>query len=206
MPAGPVATIGSTTISHPLTNYFSGLCLLRKPGQTSSDENRLGTLWLNVQKQAMKTRNIIIEALLLNIEGKLEEKINADKLRRDHILMYALLGDPATKLHLPKPLECNVELRNDECYWHIEKPKDATKLYVEIRPDGQSMPKIQLSLEKESARKNLQLANDTFSFKDITELTADQKWEGTIKTAGIIRFVALSPENIYVTAKKLDTK
>ena len=204
LPAGPVATIGATTVSHPLTNYFTGLCLLRKPGHTTANENRLGTLWLNAQKEGMKTRDIIIEALLLNIEGKLEAKLDANKLRRDHILMYALLGDPATLLHIPKPLECKFESGGNNWHWHAEKPKDALKLYVEIRPDGQTMPQIQLPLEKDSAQKNLQLANDTFSFNNVAELSADQTWEGSVNNAGILRLVALTPHDIYVTAQKIE--
>lgn len=174
MPAGPVATIGATTVSHPMTNYFAGVCLLRKPGQSNPANKRLGTLWLDVQKEAIKTRDIVMEALLLNIESSIEKKVDSQKVRRDHILLYALLGDPATKLHMPEPLECKIEQRDGSWYWKVEKPKGATKLYVEIRPDGQTMPAIKLPLEKESANKNLQLANDTFAFRNIAELSSDQ--------------------------------
>ncbi len=203
MPAGPVATIGATTVSHPMTNYFAGVCLLRKPGQSNPSNKRLGTLWLDVQKEAIKTRDIVMEALLLNIETSIEKRVDSQKVRRDHILLYALLGDPATKLHMPEPLECKIEQRDGIWYWNVEKPKGATKLYVEIRPDGQAMPAIKLPLEKESANKNLQLANDTFAFKNIAELSSDQNWEGTTNTPGILRLVAMSPENIYAAAQEI---
>jgi hypothetical protein len=205
LPAGPVATIGATTVSHPLTNYFSGLCLLRKPGHTSPSEKRLGTLWLNAQLDAMKSRDIIIETLLLNIEGKLEEKLDANKLRREHILMYALLGDPATELHMPEALECKIEPQGQSWRWHAEKPKGVLKLCVEIRPAGKIMPPIQLPLEKDSAEKNLQLANDTFAFNPISELSANQNWEGTINTPGVLRLVAFTPHDIYVATQKIES-
>ena len=48
LPGGPVATIGATTESHPLTNYFSGACLLTALG---GQEKQLGTIWLNAQKK-----------------------------------------------------------------------------------------------------------------------------------------------------------
>ncbi len=203
MPAGPVATIGATTVSHPMTNYFAGICLLRKPGQSNPSKKRIGTLWLDVQKEAINTRDIVMEALLLNIESSIEKKVDSQKVRRDHILLYALLGDPATKLHMPEPLEYKIEQRDGSWYWKVAKPKGATKLYVEIRPDGQTMPSIQLALEKESANKNLQLANDTFAFRNIAELSSDQNWEGTTNTPGILRLVAMSPENIYVAAQEI---
>ncbi|MBN2589654.1 MAG: hypothetical protein JXA96_07320 [Sedimentisphaerales bacterium] len=204
MPAGPVATIGATTVSHPMTNYFAGMCLLRKPGQVNPANKRLGTLWLDAQKEAIISRDLIMEALLLNIESSIDGNVDAKKVRRDHILMYAFLGDPATKIRMPEPLECKFEQRDGQCNWQVEKPKDATKLYIEIRQDGQSMPPIQLPLEKDSAQKNLQLANDTFAFKRLRELSSDQNWEGIINIPGILRLVTLSPDNIYVTAQKIN--
>jgi hypothetical protein len=204
LPAGPVATIGATTESHPMTNYFSGLCLLRRPGQTSLAEKRLGTLWLNAQLDAMKSRDIIIETLLLNIEGKLETKLDGNKLRRDHILMYALLGDPATELHMPETLECKIEPQGDVWHWYVDKPKGALKLFVEIRPAGQSMPLIELPFAKDSMQENLKLANDTFAFNTVSELNAKQAWEGTINTPGILRLVAFTPRDIYVFARKIE--
>lgn len=203
MPAGPVATIGATTVSHPMTNYFAGICLLRKPGQANPSNRRLGTLWLEAQKEAIKSRDIIIEALLLNIESSIE-KVDAKKVRRDHILLYALLGDPATLLCMPEPLECRIESGDNNWRWQAEKPKGALKLYVEIRPDGQSMPQIQLPLEKDSAQKNLELANDTFAFNSVAELSADQDWKGIINTKGVLRLTALTPDGIFVTARKLE--
>ncbi len=206
MPSGPVAAIGATTESHPMTNYFSGLCLLRQPGEPNQVDKRLGTFWLESQKQAMKARNIIIEAALRDIEGKLEDKINTDKLRRDQILMYALLGDPASKIRMPDCLSCQIEPGENNYYWKVEKPRKATKLYVEFRPDGQSFPQVQSPLEKDSAHQNLIKANDTFAFNKVAELEADEIWEGTVNTSGTLRLVAIAPDKIYVAAKKIDLK
>ncbi len=75
---------------------------------------------------------------------------------------------------------------------------------MEIRPAGKNMPSIQLPLEKKSAQKNLQLANDTFDFNTIKELSANQNWEGTIDKPGILRLVAFTPSDIYVFAQKLE--
>jgi hypothetical protein len=200
MPGGPVAVIGATTESHPLPNYFSGLCLLRT---LSGGDRRLGSMWLNSQRQAMKSRDFIIERLLMHAEGKLEEKIDVAKLRRDGILMYALLGDPATRLHLPDNLEGKIERLNDGWRWRVDKPKDATRLYVGIRPAGRDFPTVQLPLEKEAARKRFEQANVTFGFEPLAELTADKPWKGTINKEGILRLVAVGPKCIYVVTFNL---
>ena len=57
----------------------------------------------------MKARDFMMEHLLKDAEGKLEDEISVGKLKRDQILMYALLGDPATHLRIPDLLEATVK-------------------------------------------------------------------------------------------------
>lgn len=200
MPGGPVAVIGATTESHPLPNYFSGLCLLRT---VSGNDKRLGSMWLNSQRKAMKSRDFIMERVLTNAEGKLEEKIDVGRLRRDQLLMYALLGDPATRLHLPDKLGGKIERLDDGWHWRVDKPKGATRLYVGFRPAGQSFPTAQLPLEKAAARKRFEQANATFDFQPLAELAADKPWRGVINKEGTLRLVAIGPGHIYAIAFKL---
>jgi len=200
MPGGPVAVIGATTESHPLPNYFSGLCLLRT---VSGSDKHLGSMWLNAQREAMKSRDFIIERILTNAEGKLEEKIDVARLRRDQILMYALLGDPATRLRLPDKLGSKIERLDDGWHWQVDKPKGATRLYVGFRPAGQNFPTAQLPLEKAAARKRFEQANATFDFQPLAELAAHEAWKGTINKQGTLRLVAIGPGHIYAIAFKL---
>ncbi|MHC4194326.1 MAG: hypothetical protein ACYSP9_09185 [Planctomycetota bacterium] len=117
--------------------------------------------------------------------------------------MYALLGDPATRLHLPDNLEGKIERLDDGWQWRVNKPKDATRLYVGIRPAGRDFPTVQLPLEKEAARKRFEQANVTFGFEPLAELTADKPWKGTINKEGILRLVAVGPKRIYVVTFNL---
>ena len=196
---GPVATIGATTESHPMTNYFSGLCLLR---QTKAAHRNIGGLWLNAQKDAMKARDFVMEKMLRDIEGKLEENINTKKLRRDQMLMYALLGDPATTMPFPKALECQIRAEGNVWKWSAKKPKGASKLYVEFRADGLKFPEVQLPLKKGSAMVNLEKANEVFAFRSIAELSAGEAWEGKIEKAGTLRLTAIGGKRIYVGSHK----
>lgn len=200
MPGGPVAVIGATTESHPLPNYFSGLCLLRT---VSGNDKRLGSMWLNSQRKAMKSRDFIMERVLINAEGKLEEKIDVARLRRDQILMYALLGDPATRLRLPDKLGGKIKRLDDGWQWQVDKPKGATRLYVGFRPAGQNFPTAHLPLEKAAARKRFEQANATFDFQPLAELAADKPWRGVINKEGTLRLVAIGPGHIYAIAFKL---
>jgi len=200
MPAGPVAVVAATTESHPLTNYFSGVALLQ---QTRMNNKRLGSIWLTAQKQAIKARDIIMEPMLVGVEGKLEEKMNVENLRRDQILMYALLGDPATQLNFPDELHAAVEYGAGAWRWDAQKPQGATRLYVSFRPPARDLPPRTAQLDKDTARKLFEQANDSFAFKPLAELAPDLPWKGAITEQGTLRLVATGPGQIYAAAFEL---
>ena len=200
MPAGPVAVVAATTESHPLTNYFSGVALLQ---QTRTNSKRLGSIWLTAQKQALKARDIIMERMLVDVEGKLEEKMNVAKLRRDQILMYALLGDPATQLNLPDELGAGIKYSPGAWRWDARKPQGATRLYVSFRPPAHNLRPRSAQVDKETARKLFEQANDSFAFKPVAEISAEAAWEGAMAEAGTLRLVATGPGQIHTAAFEL---
>jgi hypothetical protein len=205
LPGGPVATIAATTESHPLTNLYSGVCLLRQLG---GRETRLGPMWLTAQKAAMKMRDVLAEQMLLEVEGTLEEPINLQKLRRDQMLMYALLGDPATELRVPRPLQAQV--RRDEAGWHwsVQKPAEARTLVAGFRPaavggpEGMTpeapQPAEMTPNDKPQALATFEAANAAFDFPALPAPAANQAWEGTISRPGLLRLVAIGRRDLYV--------
>ena len=195
-----MAVVAATTESHPLTNYFSGVALLQ---QTRTNNKRLGSIWLTAQKQASKARDIIMERMLVDVEGKLEAKMNVAKLRRDQILMHALLGDPATQLNLPDELHAGVEYSAGAWRWDARKPQGATRLYVSFRPPAQNLPQRVAQVDKETARKLFEQANDSFAFKPVAELAPELPWKGAITEQGTLRLVATGPRQIHAAAFEL---
>ncbi len=157
-----MATLGATTESHPLTNYFSGACLLAALG---GREKRLGTVWLGAQRQASHTRDFLMEMMLRDVEGSLEKEINVEKLRRDQVLMYALLGDPATRLRLPEPLEASVERTETGWRWRAKRPPGATRLEVGFR-EARELPTSpgKKPASAKEADKAAETANACFAF------------------------------------------
>ena len=202
MPAGPIAVIAATTESHPLTNYFTSVPLLKADGE---NDKTLGDVWFSAQRKALKGRNFLIEKLLCDVEGKLEDTINIAKLRRDQMLMYTLLGDPATKLRLPGKLDVELEYQSDRWHWKANKPNDAARLFISFCPSGQSLPAIKLQIEKEDALKRSQQANATFEFEPLGELAFEKSWSGTISRQGTLRLVAVGDGCIYASAIQLDS-
>ena len=196
-PAGPVAVIGATTESHPLTNYFSGLCLLR---QNARGHETLGSIWLAAQRAAAAARDFVMEPLLVNVEGKLEEKMNVVALRRDQALMYALLGDPATRLFLPGDLDAAVKYSGGAWRWEAQRPKGTTRLYVGLRAAGLTLPTGGARLNKNAARKLFEQANNTFAFSRLAEFGSDEAWKGVVDKEGTLRLVATAPGRIYAAA------
>jgi hypothetical protein len=202
LPGGPVATIGATTESHPLTNYFSGVCLLSALG---GQERRLGAVWHGAQRQASTSRDFVMEMLLRNVEGSLEKDINVEKLRHDQLLMYALLGDPATRLRLPERLEASVERVEKGWRWRVKKPTGATHLEVGLREPAASpaSPEEKLTTAKK-ADKVSDAANACFAFAARPSPPDDGPWEGTCDRPGWLRLVAVGPSGLHVAVLKLE--
>ena len=210
MPSGPVALIGATTESHPLTNYFSGLFLLRT---LEKQPPRLGNLWLEAQQEAMRLSDPLIEPLLRHVEGRLDDRIDLVRLRRDQRLMYAILGDPATRLRLPGRLEASVVRTASGWRWQVDKkPPDATRLHVGFRPRGAlSVSKATKKKEHKKTAKNPQQARAAFrafnarlAFQPLAVLSADQPWNGEYDRPGELRLVAETPGGLRVALLDLN--
>ena len=201
MPAGPVAVMAATTESHPLPNYYTGVCLLRAMWKRP---RRLGELWLAAQKEAIKMRNPLAEGLLKNIEGSRSgKKIDVAKLRRDQMLMYALLGDPATRLRIPARMPGKVDPKEGKWHWRISKPPGASRLLVGLRRPAGKPPTGGVTRGRERAIEAFHAANEAFTFRRLAEHTADQAWHGTASRPGILRFVAIGKDRLWAEAVTL---
>lgn len=201
LPGGPVAAVAAATESHPLTNYFTGMSLLEA---VCTREKRLGTLWLRAQRAALKARNPIAESLMRDAEGKLDKEISVAKLKRDQILMYALLGDPATRLRFPEPLEASVKRTMEGWEWKAAKPDGAETLSVGLRAIAPRFPPARGNLDEAGARALLEEAEGTLAFDPLPAPAAGAAWEGVSKKGGWLRLVATGGGMTWVTALKLE--
>ena len=202
---GPVATIGSSTVSHPLTNALTTLSLVQS---IKGGRPRLGQLWLDAQRGMLGMRDATLEQFLSNVEGTLEPRINVDKLKRDQTMMYAILGDPATRLRLPGRLEATVARTDVGWRWKAERPEGATQLFVGVRPARLSFPAAAGQLDETRANDLLKAANARFGFKSLPSVTGAAPWEGVVpkKEAArgkLLRLVATGPGLIRVAVLKL---
>jgi len=200
MPAGPVATVGATTESHPLTNYFTSVALLKQLG---GHQRRVGEVWLTAQRKARKARSFVWERILRDVEGKLEKEINVAKLRRDQILMYAIFGDPAARMKLPEPLQITVERKEDGWHWRADRPEGATRLHVARRPAKWTLPPARPDRPREQARADFDKALASAAFRPIVELTSAAGWAGVVKQPGVLRLVATGSGRLWAAAAKL---
>jgi len=199
LPAGSVAAIAATTESHPLTNYHTSISLLASLGD---GHERLGKLWLAAQRQGLTARNFLMDRMLDDVEGSLENPIDTDKLRRDQPLMYALLGDPATRLRTPAKLKATVTRAGAGWRWEAEPPAGATKLLVGFRLANPPLPAA-IDLGKagaSAAQAQFEAANATFKLEPLGELAAGEPWTGTINKQGVVRLVAMGPKRIHAAA------
>jgi hypothetical protein len=198
---GPVAVVAATTESHPLTNYFTGMSLLEA---LAGRDRRLGTLWLKAQFAAHKARNPLAESLLRDVEGKLDAEISIPKLKRDQLLMYALLGDPATRLRFPAPLEASCVRTLDGWKWKAVKPEGAESLQVSLRAINPRFPPVKGAADSAGARALLDEANGAFAFTPLPAPPTGAAWEGSAPKGGWLRLVATGGGKTWATCLKLE--
>ena len=203
-PGGPVAAIGATTVSHPLTNFYSGDYFLESLGLPG--DKRIGSMWLASERRARKGYNLLVEPVLTDVEGKLEDTLNVEKLRRDQTLMYALLGDGATRLRTTVPMKVDVTHDAQGWHWRADKPADAAELEVGLRPEAAGPTPVEGTPDREQARKNFIAANAGFVFGPVAKLPPGAEWQGTVPKPGTLRLVAMGPGKLYVATKVLKEK
>lgn len=199
-PAGPVAAIGATTQSHPLTNYYSMRSLLETLDESPAT---LGELWGNSQRKSFAMRDFLVEPVLKNLEGKLEPAIDVEKLKRDQLHMYALLGDPATKIRLPKPLEARVSKTTDGWKWSVDPPANATRLVVSHRSATPEVPDRPVNSDRSFAQSLQTQANDAMCFQVVHELGSQGPWSGKLQAPGQVRLTAYTPGALHVATFNL---
>ena len=199
-PGGPVAVMAATTQSHPLPNYYSSVSLLQ---ELALAENRtIGDLWTATQRRGYTMRNPLVEGFLANIEGKLEAKLDTPRIRKDHLLLYALLGDPATRLRLPKKLPVEWTLDGARWNWKVDRPKGAKELEITHRLSVPPLP-LKQSGTQEEAIQQFEQANADLKFKKESTFSKNQAWEGTLAHPGVYRFLVQTRDSIWVSTKEI---
>ena len=145
-----------------------------------------------------------MEMMLRDVEGSLEKEIDVAKLRRDQVLMYALLGDPATRLRLPEPLEASVERTETGWRWRAKRPPGAMRLEVGFRkPLELPTSPGKKPASAEEADKAAETANACFAFTALRSPPEGGPWEGTCDHAGSLRLIAIGPKTLHVAVLKL---
>ena len=187
--------MAATTESHPLTNYYSSLAVL---GELDAGHERIGTFWHSAQIEGFHTRKRFTERLLKNAEGALDAEIDVAKLKRDQLLMYALLGDPATRLPVPRPLDVALERDGEFWHWDIPSPAPSAKVQVGIRRPSDP-PRIKPT--GSSTVESMELfeqRNGAWRFDALGE-----SWKGKVRGPGRLRIVVTSGREIYQFTRDL---
>jgi len=179
-PAGPVAVVAATTESHPLPNAYLGRAML---DQMAHPYRRLGTWFLAAQREAAAMRDPLLEATLRDVEGKLEERIDTARLQQDQQLTYAILGDPATRIRLPREMELAVEREQAAWRWRVVSPPSGARV-------------LEVGVRRPAAMPG--------AFEPVRPPAPDQPWQGTVTGPGVLRVLAADRQNLWVAAANLE--
>lgn len=196
---GPVAAVGATEESHPLPNLYTGIALaktLRAAPET------FGELWLEAQRAARSAKNVIFEAAIRQGEAARGMGSDFERLKRDQPLLYAFLGDPATRLRRPEALAVEISRDGDRWRYRLQPPEGARELHVGLKVSGELPPRAPLG-GAEEARKRLAEANAILGYRSVRAESNPKSWEGVLEEPGTYRFVALTGRAIHVAVEEI---
>jgi len=199
-PGGPVVAIGATAESHPFPNYFTATCVMPQLGRRTE---RVGDLWLAAQRDAYQARSPLLELALAQAERDRGYRTDVTQLRRDQLLLYAILGDPAVRMKFGRRMKVQVRRENGAWRWRVEKPAGADRLYVGLRALAPALPPGPAGPGPEAAEAAHRKALEAFAFQPVASLGAADDWSGVIRRPGALRLVATGPAGMYVAAGKL---
>ena len=188
-PGGPVAVVAATAESHPLPNYYASVSLMKS---LKGDKRRIGDVWLDAQAEALKAKDAMIETMMADVEGKLEQQIDVGRLKHQQTLLYEILGDPATPLFVPAPLDATIERTDSGWRWKATKPEGATRLYVGVRTGAPPAAGSRTN-RPEQARAAYEKANSAMAFVPAESPKPGAAWEGTVAKPCSLRLVATGP-------------
>ncbi|MBD3162915.1 MAG: hypothetical protein GF328_12485 [Candidatus Latescibacteria bacterium] len=201
LPGGPVAVVAASAESHPIPNYYSGKGLL---GALSGGARRVGDLWLDACDRARGMREILVERVLKDVETSVPYEIEVPKLMRDQEVLYALFGDPATRLRLPLPLKATVERAEEGWRWSVARRAGDVSLTVSLRPLARrSRPEIVEPEDRAAAEARLSAANRAGAFRRLSKLDREAEWRGLVKERGWLRLVVRGSGGLRVFTRRL---
>lgn len=198
-PGGPVAAAGATEESHPLPNAYLGIALARTLGRRP---RTVGELWLEAQRTALAERNVIFEFALSRAAGALGMETDVEGLKRDQPLIYALLGDPATRLKRPEPLRVAIAREGDRWRYRVEPPDGAREIHVGVRGPAELEPRAPLA-GPEEARRRLAEGNAALGYRPVRAEAHPRSWEGVLERPGIYRFAVVAPDTVRVAVEEV---
>jgi hypothetical protein len=117
--------------------------------------------------------------------------------------MYALMGDPATRIRIPRKLDATIRKTEQGWEWKVNRPRDATILYVHLRTDGLELPVRPEDADQQRATELHEKANRLFAYEPVQTLTEEQSWSGIIHQHGELRLVAVAHSAWYADVLKV---
>ena len=157
------------------------------------------------QRRGYNMHNVLVELMLAEAEGQLEGKLNTPRIRKDHLLLYALLGDPATRLKRPQPLKTTFTRDGDDWVWTVTNPpKQASRLIVGHRTPPPPLKPKPSDLTEPETMELYEKTNAEMHFSTLDEHSPVTEWTGRVRhQRGTVRLVVQTDRSIFVSAHEL---
>ena len=121
------------------------------------------------------------------------------------MLLYALLGDPATRLKQPLSLKATFEREGDQWRWTVtDPPQGADHLQIAHRtPPPLLEPKAE-DLSDQAAMALYRKASSALQFQELVKVNSPTSWTGlTQHRRGTLRLAVQAAGRLRVATKEL---
>jgi len=128
------------------------------------------------------------------VEGNYGAAMDPQELKQDQGSLYAIFGDPATRLHAPRKLSVKVEKTAHGTSWEVTPPPRAKSVTVEYRNPEPAFDVRTPGADEATSRALQVKANAALAFHAIPA----EGWRGETDKKGVLRFIVETPEGIWV--------
>jgi hypothetical protein len=132
-------------------------------------------------------------------EGRLKKGTSdVELLKTDQATLYAIMGDPATRVNIPQKLTAKATKTERGWEWEVTPPPGATRLRVEHRSDWPTFPGRPADADEAKLAGLFETASALLAFRPVATLPVGQVWRGELAGPGVLRLVAETATGLYV--------
>lgn len=214
-PTGPVGVVSATGPTNPVTNYFITKTMIE---QIDRKQETIGDFLLAVQRRFYRHGKLsllqlaqddeLAKQLIQVVPAGERPMLTAPELPRKEILMYNLIGDPASTLKLPHYMPTSVvSTPEGQMVVSGRTPTQCRRLFVKLAEVEQKNNLLGPNPSKDERQAAFRKANESFETL-VNQPLSDKSWQLSLPVSDMhsaqesqLLFIALGRQGCYVAVR-----